>query len=49
MSEAPKTHSVQPLVLRWSLQNTFNNTLQLIDGGGLLGICEDCGLVTPDH
>lgn len=44
-----KAYFVEPLVFRRSLQDAFNNAFELINGGGLLRICEDCGLVTSDH
>lgn len=43
------THFVEPLVFGRSLKYSFDNAFQLVDSGGLLGIREDCGLVTPDH
>lgn len=44
-----RAYFVEPLVFRCSFQNAFNDAFELINGGGLLGICENCGLVTSDH
>lgn len=40
---------IKPLILRWPLQNSFHDALQLINSGGLFGICEDGRLMASDH
>lgn len=40
---------VKPLILRWPLQNSFHDALQLINCGGLFGIGEDGRLMTSNH